>query len=163
MMNPLPMWRRSSRWWFLKSVGRLLTSGMTRVEVRTALYDRLSCSSALTFSRPVVHRFLALVCTAPVLPPVCLPILNPCPIRDQFCSLVFTLSNLYFVGCVYRGDFVEGPQRCSSLRAYWPVTFLLSALPLFVRLVQSLRRYADSRLITHLINVRSCHYRRLAY
>jgi hypothetical protein len=33
MINPLPIWRKSSRWWFLKSVGRLLLPGMTRVEV----------------------------------------------------------------------------------------------------------------------------------
>ena len=81
---------------------------------------------------------------------------TPCHVRDQFCSLVFTLSNLYFVACVYRGDFIEGSQRCKPSRA-WPIMFFLSALPSIVRLVQSLKRYADSRLITHLINVRPCH------
>ena len=33
------------------------------------------------------------------------------------------------------------------------IPFLLSSLPLFVRAVQSVKRYADSKLYTHLINV----------
>lgn len=36
----------------------------------------------------------------------------------------------------------------------WGIAFLLAALPLLVRLVQSIKRYVDSGLITHLINVR---------
>ncbi|KAH8084370.1 EXS family protein/ERD1/XPR1/SYG1 family protein [Cristinia sonorae] len=44
---------------------------------------------------------------------------------DQFCSLIFTLSNLYFIPC---------------------------SLPLLSRAIQSLRRYHDSKLFTHLIN-----------
>lgn len=68
---------------------------------------------------------------------------------------MFTLSNLYFVGCAYAGEFNGAFERCDGLRSKWPITFVLSALPLFVRLVQSVKRYADSRLITHLINVSS--------
>lgn len=36
----------------------------------------------------------------------------------------------------------------------WGVAFLLASLPLLVRLVQSVKRYVDSGLVTHLINVR---------
>jgi xenotropic and polytropic retrovirus receptor 1 len=75
--------------------------------------------------------------------------------RDQFCSLVFMLSNLYFLGCAYNGEFDSALQRCNSFASGWPITFALSALPFVVRLVQSVKRYADSGLITHLINV-SC-------
>ena len=36
----------------------------------------------------------------------------------------------------------------------WGIAVLLAALPLLVRLVQSVKRFADSGLVTHLINVR---------
>ena len=35
----------------------------------------------------------------------------------------------------------------------WGVPFLIGSLPLVARLVQSIRRYVDSGLYTHLINV----------
>ena len=38
----------------------------------------------------------------------------------------------------------------------WGVPITLAMLPLFVRLVQSVKRWVDSRLLTHLINVRYC-------
>ncbi|KAF9010010.1 EXS family-domain-containing protein, partial [Cyathus striatus] len=71
---------------------------------------------------------------------------------DQFCSLVFTLSNLYLIGCVYNRGFDENWRKCGASSSYWPVIFILAVLPLIVRLVQSIKRYADSKLITHLIN-----------
>lgn len=71
---------------------------------------------------------------------------------DQFCSLVFTLSNLYFIGCAYSGGFNDHWVQCIGNRK-WGVPFVLAALPLLVRLVQSVKRWVDSRLITHLINV----------
>lgn len=37
---------------------------------------------------------------------------------------------------------------------------MLAVLPSILRLVQSVRRYTDSKLITHLINVRSVCYLR---
>lgn len=74
--------------------------------------------------------------------------------RDQFCSLIFTLSNLYFVGCAYEQRWDNVWQTCSTSRN-WGAPFALAALPLLVRTVQSIKRYVDSRLITHLINV-SC-------
>ena len=71
---------------------------------------------------------------------------------DQFCSLTFTLSNLYFVGCVYRENWDDVWEKCSSSQ-HWGIPFLLASLPLFVRAVQSVKRYVDSRLYTHLVNV----------
>ncbi|KAF9568304.1 EXS-domain-containing protein [Agrocybe pediades] len=71
---------------------------------------------------------------------------------DQFCSLTFTLSNLYFFVCVYADDFGQDWAKCRVTSLSWPVYFVLGSLPLFIRLVQSIKRYADSKLITHLIN-----------
>lgn len=78
-------------------------------------------------------------------------------LRDQFCSLIFTLSNLYFVGCVYATGIDSNWRRCTTNAGpRWGVAFLLASLPLLARLVQSIRRYVDSGLTTHLINVREC-------
>lgn len=71
---------------------------------------------------------------------------------DQFCSLIFSLSNIYLVVCVYSGGLDEHWNRCLSPRP-WGVPFVLASLPLLVRLVQSVKRWVDSRLVTHLINV----------
>ncbi|KAI0642772.1 EXS-domain-containing protein [Trametes meyenii] len=102
---------KSSRWWLIKNVSKLLTSGMHRVEFADFWMG------------------------------------------DQFCSLVFTLSNLYYVGCVYTTGIDASWRQCTSHPGpRWGVTFLLASLPLLVRLVQSVKRWVDSRLITHLIN-----------
>lgn len=119
---------------------------------------------------------------------------------DQFCSLIYSLSNLYFVGCFYTRYFptfslttVPAPMHSKPqlyavnatssyqpgssafqrllLLAYDPGTqeawstcgaarnwgwyYLLGVSPFVVRFVQSLRRYRDSGLPTHLINVRN--------
>lgn len=83
---------------------------------------------------------------------------NPCVIflfvfRDQFCSLFFTLSNLYLFACVYARGFDDQWRRCGTSSPNWPAAFALGILPFVVRVVQSLRRYADSKLPTHLVNV----------
>ncbi|KAI9065265.1 EXS-domain-containing protein [Trametes sanguinea] len=102
---------KSSRWWLVKNVSKLLTSGMHRVEFADFWMG------------------------------------------DQFCSLVFTLSNLYYVGCVYATGIDDTWRRCTSNPGpRWGIAFLLASLPLLVRLVQSVKRWVDSRLITHLIN-----------
>ena len=72
--------------------------------------------------------------------------------RDQFCSLVFTLSNLYLIGCAYTGGFDERWSKCLATKQ-WGVPFVLASLPFLSRFVQSIRRWADSKLVTHLINV----------
>ncbi|THU92838.1 EXS-domain-containing protein [Dendrothele bispora CBS 962.96] len=70
---------------------------------------------------------------------------------DQFCSLVFTLSNLSQFVCSYVRGF-DNWRQCGSTSSIWPVAFTLALLPFLIRLVQSIRRYADTRLDTHLIN-----------
>ncbi|KAF7426119.1 hypothetical protein PC9H_008485 [Pleurotus ostreatus] len=71
---------------------------------------------------------------------------------DQFCSLFFTLSNLYLFACVYARGFDDQWRRCGTSSPNWPAAFALGILPFVVRVVQSLRRYADSKLPTHLVN-----------
>lgn len=99
-------------------------------------------------------------------------------ISDQFCSLVFSLSNIYFIGCVYTGGhsgdigtesvhghskhfrFGEKWRRCTTPgkgSSVWALPFILAMLPLLVRFVQSVKRYADSKLLTHIINVSRSH------
>ena len=75
--------------------------------------------------------------------------------RDQLCSLSFSLTNLYFIGCIYSSGFsgLDWDRHCNTKGPQWVVHFLLAGLPFFCRLVQSLRRWYDSRLGAHLINV----------
>ncbi|KAF8966563.1 EXS-domain-containing protein, partial [Flammula alnicola] len=101
---------RSSRYWLIKNVARLLVSGTRHVEFTDFWMG------------------------------------------DQFCSLVFTLSNIYFFVCVYVDNFSDNWEKCSVTSDHWPIAFVLGSLPLFIRLVQSVKRYNDSKLITHLIN-----------
>lgn len=56
-------------------------------------------------------------------------------------------------GCIYIGGFQQDWSTCSGRSGQWPVAFVLASLPLFIRLVQSIKRYTDSGLVTHLINV----------
>lgn len=75
---------------------------------------------------------------------------------DQFCSLVFPLSNLPLLVCTYAKGFDPGWHgECGNKAVIWPAAFALAQLPLFIRFVQSVRRYADSGLNTHMINVRA--------
>ncbi|KAF8483140.1 EXS family-domain-containing protein, partial [Gautieria morchelliformis] len=70
---------------------------------------------------------------------------------DQFCSLVFSLAHLFTIGCAYSNDWRNVFSRCGSV-THWPAPLVLLTLPYLVRLVQSVRRYYDSKLLTHLIN-----------
>ncbi|GJE94840.1 SPX and EXS domain-containing protein [Phanerochaete sordida] len=109
VVDPLPLFFKHSRFWLLKEIYRLLTSGAHRVEFADFWMG------------------------------------------DQFCSLVFTLSNLFFIGCAYAGGFDEHWTTCLVTKD-WGVPFVLASLPLLARFVQSIRRWVDSRLVTHLIN-----------
>ena len=76
------------------------------------------------------------------------------PYRDQICRLNFSVTNLYFIGCVYYSGF--GPdwnQQCGAKGSHLAVHVVLSVSPFFCRFAQSLRRWYDSRSTTHLINV----------
>ncbi len=155
MFDPLPIMFKSSRWWLIRNVSKLLTSGMHHVEVGSQLMG--DSSVVLIFLS--VRRFLDGVSTANYAYEFMRS--TKLPNSDQFCSLVFTLSNLYFVACVYATGIDPGWHRCTSGPGpRWGIAFLLGSLPLLVRLVQSVKRYADSGLVTHLINVRrlpACH------
>ncbi|KAG6377931.1 EXS family-domain-containing protein [Boletus reticuloceps] len=81
---------------------------------------------------------------------------------DQFCSLTYSISNLYFVGCFYTrygsGSSAHDPRAqeawstCGSTStANWG-WYCLGMLPYFARFVQSLRRYRDSKLPGQLVN-----------
>lgn len=122
---------------------------------------------------------------------------------DQFCSLVYSFSNLYFIGCIYTRYFPNVPSpttspstilSLASLEVFpryfssnvvgrdvggplpvvlssahdpaiqqawitcgteqnWGPYFALATIPFMTRFLQSLRRYWDSKLPTHLINV----------
>ncbi|ESK90170.1 signal transduction protein [Moniliophthora roreri MCA 2997] len=109
IVDPFGIAFKSSRFWLVKNIFRLLISGIRRVEFADFWMG------------------------------------------DQFCSLVFTLSNLYLFACAYANEF-EDWRKCGSTSKYWPVAFVLAILPFIARLVQSIRRYVDSKLITHLIN-----------
>jgi hypothetical protein len=100
-----------------------------------------------------VYRLLARVCTLRVGDgPASADILHH--FRDQLCSLAFPLSNIYFVSCSYARGFRSDPIQACSKPGVWVVPFLLAALPLVARFGQSIRRWWDSGLMTHLINVR---------
>lgn len=72
---------------------------------------------------------------------------------DQFCSLTYTLSNIWLLGCAYELGWPDNTYKQCSISRKWAIPFLLSALPSFVRFVQCIKRYVDSGLETHLINV----------
>ncbi|KAI0701368.1 EXS family-domain-containing protein [Cytidiella melzeri] len=109
VFNPLPVFNKTARWWFLKNMGRQLTSGLHRVEFADFWMG------------------------------------------DQFCSLIYPISNLYLLACAYSGGLDQTWNKCLS-PGPWGVPFLLASLPLLARLIQSVRRWVDSRLTTHLIN-----------
>ncbi|KAF5381280.1 hypothetical protein D9615_008351 [Tricholomella constricta] len=111
MVDPLPLFYKSSRYWLLRNVGKLLMSGSRRVEFTDFWMG------------------------------------------DQFCSLVFTLSNMYLFACVYARGFDDDWTKCGVTGSpRWPVAFVLASLPFLIRLVQSVKRYCDSGLATHMIN-----------
>jgi hypothetical protein len=73
---------------------------------------------------------------------------------DQFSSFIFTLSNAPLFVCVYLDKFSDNWQKCRNLNSYrmWPISFGLASIPFIIRLLQSVRRYVDSRRVSHLIN-----------
>ena len=72
---------------------------------------------------------------------------------DQLCSFVFTISNVPLFVCVYLDNFSDDWQKCKNSSRTWPIAFGLAIIPFIIRLVQSVKRYVDSKLVTHLMNV----------
>ncbi|KAF8175406.1 EXS family-domain-containing protein [Mycena galopus ATCC 62051] len=116
MLDPFPLFFRSSRYWLIRNIAKLLASGTSRVEFTDFWCDLFSHFS------------------------------------DQFCSLVFTLSNLNLVVCVYAEGFSSNWRNCGASSRFWPLSFALAILPFLVRVIQSIKRYSDSGLTTHWIN-----------
>jgi len=91
---------------------------------------------------------------------------HPVTASDQFCSLVYPISNLYFMGCVYtrsrhfsayESNAGEVWSMC-GIAHNWIWYFLLGMLPYLARFLHSLRRYRDSKLPGQLVNVRHLDY-----
>ncbi|KAB5594687.1 Xenotropic and polytropic retrovirus receptor 1 [Ceratobasidium theobromae] len=70
---------------------------------------------------------------------------------DQLCSLVYTLSHLYFLVCAYVDGWYQIEERC-QLAQHWTIPIVLTLIPYIIRLVQCIRRWIDSKNRIHLIN-----------
>jgi hypothetical protein len=68
--------------------------------------------------------------------------------------MVYTISSLYGIGCAYRYEWEDPLEKCTG-GSQWPILFVLSALPALIRLVQCIKRYNDSGVVHHLVNVGS--------
>ena len=149
-LNPLPIMCRSTRMWLLKHTGKLLISGMHKVHVGDVMSENFTILIILynlQTSLPNSGWGLYLASW----PSHTLLISES---SDQFCSLIFTLSNMYFVVCAYAsGDFDNSLQTCLPSNQNWAAFFILAALPLFIRVIQSVKRYSEAKLTSHLINV----------
>ena len=66
--------------------------------------------------------------------------------------MVYTISNLYGIGCAYRYKWQDPLERCTGGNQ-WIVLFVLSVLPYLIRLIQCVKRYTDSGVVHHLVNV----------
>ncbi|KIY70691.1 EXS-domain-containing protein [Cylindrobasidium torrendii FP15055 ss-10] len=72
---------------------------------------------------------------------------------DQMTSLGFVFGSLPLFVCTYTTGFQpDWSDKCGNKTNIWLGAFVLAALPLLIRLVQSMRRFADSGLHTHLLN-----------
>ncbi|CCA74266.1 related to putative phosphate transporter 1 [Serendipita indica DSM 11827] len=69
---------------------------------------------------------------------------------DQYCSMVYTLTSLYWMGCLYGSHWTLPWGQCEL--PSWGVPWLLATLPSWIRLVQCVRRYFDSWQYLHLVN-----------
>jgi len=72
---------------------------------------------------------------------------------DQLCSLSYSLSNIYLIGCAYSKSFAPNIQGSCDTSATW-LTPMIGCLPSLFRLGHSARRYNTSPEVkTHLLNV----------
>ncbi|KAF8133906.1 EXS family-domain-containing protein [Boletus edulis] len=80
---------------------------------------------------------------------------------DQFCSLVYPLCSLFFVGCFYtrynllssaHDPRAQEAMNSCGITQNWGWYYFLGMLPFLVRVAQSVRRYRDSKLVGQLVN-----------
>ena len=74
-----------------------------------------------------------------------------CQLGDELNSINWSISMLWFMGCEYNTKWAY-PDRCDPNQTWW--TAVLLSLPAFLRLLQCLRRFNDSKYTArlHLIN-----------
>ncbi|CAM6125906.1 unnamed protein product [Calypogeia fissa] len=75
-------------------------------------------------------------------------------LADQLTSQVPMLRNMEYVMCFYLGGFFRtgSPQKCTSNHGYRGLTYLISLLPYWWRLMQCARRYIDEVDSAHIAN-----------
>ncbi|KAI9573493.1 EXS family-domain-containing protein [Boletus coccyginus] len=134
MLNPFHnvMWG-DARWWTIRKIAKLGASGLWNVEISGS----------------------------GMVPDVC--VIQPSHLittSDQFCSLVYSFSNLYFMGCVYTHSRHSSASESRAEEVWsmcgiahnWRWYFLLGMLPYLARFLHCLRRYRDSKLPGQLVN-----------
>jgi len=127
-LNPLPFFRRDSRYWFLRVLLRVITPGYSRVEVRLhpTHHNGLDAHS----------QFIAFF------------------IADELNSLVYSIQNIYFLSCGYAHRWPGNIFDVCPAGKTWQYALLL-CLPALARLIQCVKRWHDTRLKIHLVNVSS--------
>jgi hypothetical protein len=126
-LNPLPVLRRDARYWFLRVLSRVCTPGISRVEVSSG-------SSDWRTERRLTWQFIAFF------------------VADELNSLVYTIQNIFFMSCGYAHQWPDDIFHVCPSGSSWPYALLL-CLPALARLLQCVKRWYDTRLRIHLINV----------
>ncbi|KAG1745254.1 EXS family protein/ERD1/XPR1/SYG1 family protein [Suillus lakei] len=149
-----------SRWWFIKSVARLGISGLWSVEFTDFWLGDQFCSLAYSLS-----NFYFVACFYSQYFPNVPSYANASYISspDKNSSMAFfprflspsQTSSLVqrdkVFSSAYDPSIQEAWTTCGT-ELHWGPYFVLATFPFLVRFVQSIRRYKDSKLPTHLIN-----------
>ena len=147
------MFARPSRYWLLKKLLNLLASGFVHVEVR-ALLSNISLQTRYTYKGAPSLSF-----QVSGVPPdaVCHDphyiLLADFWLSDQFCSLAFSFSSLWTLGCSVRNNWAADSYDKCGVSHHWQTPLVLSCVPALMRLLQCVKRYVDSGLRIHMINV----------
>lgn len=162
LFNPVPniLWGRS-RWWFIKSVARLGVSGLWGVEFTDFWLGDQFCSLAYSlanfyfvgcfYSRyfpyiPSHHNVL------PTFQPSIRETISMAVVPRFFSSQTSSLMPRDTSIWSAHDPAVQDAWTTCGTALNWGSYFVLAMIPFAVRLLQSLRRYKDSKLPTHLIN-----------
>lgn len=162
LFNPVPniLWGRS-RWWFIKSVARLGVSGLWGVEFTDFWLGDQLCSLAYSlanfyFVGCFYFRYFPYVSSNPYVSSISQPSVRedisiavvPRFFSSQTSSLMPRDKHIW---SAYDPAVQDAWTTCGT-QLNWGSYFILAMIPFVVRLLQSLRRYKDSKLPTHLIN-----------